>query len=184
MAAGAACSDSTGPSDAGAVALKVTSPIDTIMAEGRSVQLGAVARDSRGATVPEVSVTWSSSNEGVATVSGAGVVDAVALGTAVISARAERATGSLRMRVVTVDLGAIAALLADPYATGLVDGLDAAPRGHFKSAIAACHGANEAGHVIAMGECLESITAEAVAVTDGTSRVLAAMLTVTSRCLS
>ena len=176
IAAAAACSDSTGPSDAGAVAVEVTSPIDTIMAEGRSVQLGAVAKDSRGATVPAISVTWSSSNEGVATVSSAGVVDAVAPGSAVISAAAGRATGSLRMRIVAVDLGAIAALLADPYATALVDGLGEAPRGHVQAAIAACHSANEAGHVIAMGECLESITAEAATVTAGTGRVLATML--------
>ena len=176
IVAAVACSDSTGPLGANVVAVEVTSPIDTIMAEGRSAQLGAVARDKRGALVPAVALTWSSSDAGVASVSNKGVVDAFAPGSTVITAAAGRATGSLNMRVVAVDLDAIVALLADPYATALIDRLGEAPRDHVQAAIAACHGAKEAGHVIAMGECLESVTAEAAAVTDGTRRVLAAML--------
>lgn len=176
ITATAACGDSTGPLDAFVAAVEVTSPIDTIIAEGRSAQLGAEARDGRGTTMPGVSVTWSSSDAGVATVSSAGVVDAVAAGSAVITAAAGSATGSLPVRVVAVDLAALAALLTDPYATALVDGLGAAPRGQVQAAIAACQSANEAGHVVAMGDCLERVVAEAAAMTDGTDRVLAAVL--------
>lgn len=168
--------DSTGPPEISVVAVELTSPIDTIMAAGRSVQLDAVAKDSRGETVAGTSLTWSSSDEDVATVNGSGLVQAVAPGTTTISASTADATGTLRMRVVAADLAAIAALLADPYLAALVDGLGEAPRERVRAAIANCENASDPGHVIAMSDCLTRIAAEAAAVTGATDRVLAAAL--------
>ncbi len=62
-------------------------------------QLGAVVRDSTGATLLGRVVTWSSSNPGVASVSGTGLVTAIAVGSAYARAAVE---GRMDSVLVTV----------------------------------------------------------------------------------
>lgn len=66
---------------------------------GDSMVLGDTVRTNVGAVVPGAMVTWASSDSSVATVDGAGVVHALAEGTATISATSGVRTGS-----VTVDV--------------------------------------------------------------------------------
>jgi len=181
-AAVVACGDGDDPAGPGVppeervATIEVTSPIDTVMVVGRSVRLEAVAREADGTAVSGVAFTWAASNQDVAAVDGTGLVQAAAPGTSSISAAAGAATGSLRMRVVDVDLDAIAALFTDPYALALVSGMGADARSRVQAAIADCASARDAGHVIAMGECLRQVAAEAATVAGGADRVLAAVL--------
>ncbi len=68
------------------VAVSPSSPSITFLDE--TVQLSATARDANGTVVPDASVTWSSSDLSVATVSDAGLVTAVGGGSADITATA------------------------------------------------------------------------------------------------
>ncbi len=67
----------------------------TLATPGESSKLTAVARDTDGAIMSGVTLTWSSSNTAVATVSSAGVVTAHAFGPATIQAAAGDATSNL-----------------------------------------------------------------------------------------
>ena len=71
---------------------------------GKNLTLTATVLPS---TATDMTVTWSSSNEGVATVSSAGVVTAVALGTATITAKSNADNTKSAACVVTVSDGAI-----------------------------------------------------------------------------
>ncbi len=78
------------------------SPASVSVAVGASVSLTATPRDANGHPVGGMTVTWSSSNPGAATVDGAGLVRGVAPGSATVTA----ASGSLsRTASVTVTGG-------------------------------------------------------------------------------
>jgi hypothetical protein len=96
----AACgSDSTGPSaEVGSVS--VTTPQATI-AVGGTVQLAASILSTTGSVLPG-DVTWSTSDEAVASVSPSGLVTGVKPGTSVISAAAGGHSGSV---TITVEAG-------------------------------------------------------------------------------
>ena len=66
---------------------------------GATVQLSAEVRDQNGAVMARATVTWASSNAAVATVGVAGLVTAVANGTATITATAGDASGSATVTV-------------------------------------------------------------------------------------
>lgn len=68
---------------ASAISLSATAPALTI---GQSVQLAAVVLDASGNPITNPTVKWTSSNTKVATVSATGLVAAVALGTATVTA--------------------------------------------------------------------------------------------------
>jgi len=68
--------------------ITVTPTSVTLGAVGQTQQLTAVVTDQDGATIASPSVTWSSSNAGVATVTSAGLVSAVGNGSATITATA------------------------------------------------------------------------------------------------
>jgi uncharacterized protein YjdB len=71
----------------------VTPRVDTLFPGGtRTAQ--AVVRDQRGAVLPGVAISWRSLTPAIATVSASGIVSAVALGEAVITASTARAVGS------------------------------------------------------------------------------------------
>lgn len=70
---------------------------------GESVQLEAEAYDSGNAPIPVASVTWSSSNPAVATVSSTGLVTAVSNGTARITAESQSVTSSIEVVVEIPD---------------------------------------------------------------------------------
>ena len=61
---------------------------------GQAQQLSATVKDQNGATMSGATVTWTSADNAVATVSSAGLVTAVASGTATITARSEAPTSA------------------------------------------------------------------------------------------
>ena len=71
----------------------------TLTALGATQQFTAIAFDSKGAIVPNVSFTWSSSNPAVASVSANGVATAVSPGSVSIVAAAAGRTGSASLSV-------------------------------------------------------------------------------------
>jgi Bacterial Ig-like domain (group 2) len=68
------------------VASVTVSPTTANATAGNSVQLTATAWDASGNVVPGAAVSWTSSNTGVGTVSGTGLVQALTVGTVIISA--------------------------------------------------------------------------------------------------
>jgi trimeric autotransporter adhesin len=69
-----------------AVASVSVAPATTSVVAGKSVQLAVTAKDASGNVITGAAITWSSSSTGVATVSGTGLVQALAAGTVIISA--------------------------------------------------------------------------------------------------
>jgi hypothetical protein len=96
-----ACSDSTGPGPVvGAVV--ITAP-QTALAVGARVQLVATLLNESGVLIQSGQVSWSSSEQGVATVSPGGLVTAVAAGTTSINATSGGKSGSIEIRVLPPD---------------------------------------------------------------------------------
>lgn len=83
-------------SDRAIDAVELTPPSPTLSA-GETVTMVARARDTNGSTIPVSSLTWSSSDASVATVSSTGVVSATAAGTVriAVSARGVSATATV-----------------------------------------------------------------------------------------
>jgi uncharacterized protein YjdB len=81
------------------VASVTVSPASPSIPAGNAVQLGALLRDSEGDTLTGRTVTWTSSDGGVATVTGTGLATGVAAGTATITATSEGQQGTA---IVTV----------------------------------------------------------------------------------
>lgn len=108
-----ACGGDSGPGVAPEVVARVdVSAPTTTLAPQQSVQFGAVAKTSAGATIGTVTPGWSSSATGVATVSGSGLVTGVAPGTALISATAGGVAGTVSV-TVTSGSGTLASLTVD-----------------------------------------------------------------------
>ncbi len=78
----------------------VLSPWTDTLAVGQRAVLIPFAYDADGAAIPNATFVWSSSNDAVASVSGAGIVTARGMGTAVIAARAGNAVGTARIVVL------------------------------------------------------------------------------------
>ena len=79
-----ACGDSTGPSEVSSVV--VTPAAATVVSLGDTVQLTATALDADGNTITGAMFVWASSDPATAAVSDAGVVTAIASGTATVTA--------------------------------------------------------------------------------------------------
>ena len=75
----------------------------TLMSLGETVQLTATVLDQNRQPVPDAVVTWTSSDTGVATVSGRGLVTAVKNGTATVTAASGSASASATITVSAVD---------------------------------------------------------------------------------
>ena len=82
----AACSDSSGPQPATPASLTFNNPPAAIV-PGEQVTLDVTAHTSAGTTIASPTIEWSSSNHSIATVSAAGVLNGVAVGSATITAR-------------------------------------------------------------------------------------------------
>lgn len=80
---------------------------------GRQAQFAAVAKDAGGATIAAATITWSSTNTGVATVSGSGLVTVVGNGTTSITAT----SGGIPSSPVTVTVAQVANSMALSPAT-------------------------------------------------------------------
>jgi murein DD-endopeptidase MepM/ murein hydrolase activator NlpD len=86
--------------------VEVTPATSSVLA-GATVQLTAVTEDANGQVLAGRSVSWSSSDESIATVSSAGLVTTIAPGTVTITAQSEGQSGTAS--VESVDPTAIAA---------------------------------------------------------------------------
>jgi uncharacterized protein YjdB len=74
---------------------------------GATVQLTAQLRDSAGNLLTGRTVTWTSSQTGVATVNSSGLVSGVAVGTATITATSEGKSGSASLTVTPVPVATV-----------------------------------------------------------------------------
>ncbi|HEX5727080.1 MAG TPA: Ig-like domain-containing protein, partial [Longimicrobiaceae bacterium] len=93
----AACDgDPTRPAPVASVQV---APDERTIAVGEVLPLQAVLRDTKNRVPQSVTVTWSTDNPAVATVSEGGLVVGVAPGTATITATAEEKSGSVQVRV-------------------------------------------------------------------------------------
>jgi uncharacterized protein YjdB len=95
----------------------------TSLAPGQTTQATAVARDANGNVLTGRSVSWSSLNTGIATVSTSGVVTAVAAGSATIQATVETKIGTTGLTVTSTTAPApVATVSVTLGATSLAPG--------------------------------------------------------------
>lgn len=102
-----------------------TAPVANVKIEPSSLTLGlglvaplqATVQDAAGQVLHDRQLFWTSSDTTVATVSGAGVVTAIALGTAVIAASAEGASGTATITVTPPPVATVAVLPANAQTT-------------------------------------------------------------------
>jgi hypothetical protein len=87
----------SGPVPVGEVTVTATA---TSIPVGQTTQASAAVRDADGNVLSGRTVTWSSSNQGVATVDTNGLITGVSPGTTMISAAAEGRTGSIQIQVI------------------------------------------------------------------------------------
>jgi hypothetical protein len=136
----------------------ITSPVDTVMAVGRTTTMTAVALDAGGTPLPtQPSFTWNSSTPATASVN-AGLVTALVAGTTTISATTNP-TGTLNLRTVNADLPAVTALLTDSLAVRLRQALSTTPRGQVNALLGTCTGHLATGHVRGLDACLGAMGA-------------------------
>ncbi len=82
------------------VASVTISPGSLTLNPGQSGQLTAAALDGSGNAVPGATISWSSSNTGTATVSGTGVVQALVVGSVIMTATSGGHTATAKVQVV------------------------------------------------------------------------------------
>ena len=75
------------------------SPAESTLASGKTVQLTAKVADKDGGAIADAKVTWSSSDDKVATVSDSGLVTAVASGKATVTATSDSKKGTATVTV-------------------------------------------------------------------------------------
>jgi uncharacterized protein YjdB len=109
----------TAPPPAPVASVSVTPPTAEVQTGG-TVQLTATPRDAAGNPLAGRTVTWTSSNTGVATVDANGRVTAVAPGTATITATSEGRTGTSAITVVAPPPAPVATVAVSP-STGTLD---------------------------------------------------------------
>ena len=96
-----ACGDSTTGPPPVATSIELSTTSLTFNSLGQTEQLTATVQDQNGATIRGADLTWTSSAASVATVSSAGLVTAVAAGTATITATSGSASGTATVTVQT-----------------------------------------------------------------------------------
>jgi uncharacterized protein YjdB len=101
------------------VATITVTPGSLSLTVGTSRTLTASTLDGQGATLSGRAIEWSTDNAGIATVSSAGVVSAVAPGTAAITAKSEGKTAS---STVTVTRRPVGSITLDATSAGVVLG--------------------------------------------------------------
>src|SRR6059036_3297003 len=89
------------------VASVEVTPATASVQAGQTVQLTATPKDANGAPLSGRTVTWSSSNTAVATVSNSGLVSGVTPGTATITATSEGKSGTSSITVTNVPVASV-----------------------------------------------------------------------------
>jgi uncharacterized protein YjdB len=122
VSAGTATITATSETKSGSTTLTVTLvpvssvsvlPTTATRASGQTVQLTATVRDANGTVVTGRTVSWTSSDDQIATVSVSGLVSALATGTAMITASSETKRGAA---IITVIPGAAGTVTVTPAA--------------------------------------------------------------------
>jgi len=169
-----ACGDGVEPVIVASV--EVTSPIGALLDVGGNATLSAAAKDRAGESVSGISFTWTSSNPAVVSITAAGSIEALAIGTATIRAEAGSAAGSLALRVVDADLAGITALATDPFVVVLVGAPSGDVGTRVQAAAADCTEGAARGHLEAIQDCIAAIETEATSATNPTDRAVLAVL--------
>src|SRR5207245_1604432 len=121
-AAGSATITATSEGQSGSATVSVTivpvasvsvSPATASVQTGQTVQLTATPKDASGGALSGRTVTWASSNVGVATVSGSGLGTAAAAGSATITATSEGKSGTSAL-TVTAAIAPVASVTLSP----------------------------------------------------------------------
>lgn len=109
----------------------VASPSAVQLAAGESLMLAATVTDAAGQPVPNTPIAWSSSNAGVALVSSAGQLTAVAPGTATVTAAANGRASTIAVTVLPVPVDSVLLSRTEKFAlvVGTTADLDATPLG-------------------------------------------------------
>src|SRR5205807_309673 len=107
-------SDLTGVTTVSVATVDLTPATATVQA-GQTVQLTATPKDSNGNALSGRTVTWTSSNTSVATVSTSGLVSGVTPGSATITATSEGKSGTASITVTDVPVASVA--VSPPTAT-------------------------------------------------------------------
>ena len=155
-----------------ATSLTVAPSSHTLASIGATVQLTATVRDQNNNTMTGQTVTWTSSNTGVATVSGNGLVTAVSNGTTRITAQSGSASGTSNITVaepvptriaVTPSSHTLASIGATVQLTATVrdqrNNIMSGQTITWSSGNEAVATVNEAGLVTAVGNGMAEITA-------------------------
>ena len=130
-AAGGASGSSSLTVAAGAVSNVSVSPGSNSMAAGAQTQLSARLTDGSGSTVSGQSVTWSSSNTSVVTVSSSGLASASHVGTATVTATSNGHSGHANF---TVSAGAVSSITITPASGSVAQGKTLQLAASFKDA--------------------------------------------------
>src|SRR6266404_2193639 len=89
------------------VASVTVSPASPTVTAGQTVQLTATPKDANGNQLTGRTITWSSSNTSVATVSSGGLVSGVVAGSATITATSEGQSGTAAITVTNVSVASV-----------------------------------------------------------------------------
>ena len=98
------------------------SPSTAALSVGQTAQLSATLRDASGNTLTGRTITWSSSNTAVATVTQAGAVTGVASGSATITATSEGVSGTAAVTVAAAAPVPVASVTVTPASASLTTG--------------------------------------------------------------
>jgi uncharacterized protein YjdB len=107
-ACGSASTDAVTTADVGSVSIV---PSRTTVLVGSTIPLQALVQDQGGKTIPATDVFWSVQNPNIATISGAGVVTGVALGSTQVAASVNGTSG---VATITVSQPAVATVTVTP----------------------------------------------------------------------
>lgn len=111
----AACSNPVQPGGGGPTTGAAGLKVSVVLARvgvGQSFQLYVTARDSNGAVIPNPGVTFASSNTGLATVSSAGLIHGVSLGSTDVHVTVGGATAVVPVVVATSPAGTLTGTLS------------------------------------------------------------------------
>lgn len=147
------CGGGGGGGGATVANIVVTSPVDTVMAVGRTVSMTAAATDATGNPVT-ATFNWNSTNTSVALVSGTGLVTVQAAGSTTIQALSGGVAGGIAMRAVDADFAAVTATLSDAFGASLRTALSGTPASTLSGILTTCAAQVTAGHVRAVDTCL------------------------------
>ena len=99
--------------------IEVTSPVGDAVAVGVTTTLEATATATDGSTV-RPTITWSTADEAVATVSSTGTVVGEAAGSTTITASVATVRADFELTVVDADVDGMRSMLADPLIVSLL----------------------------------------------------------------